>query len=53
MSPAFHDTVDAMSLMQSKAHDSLLQKKESLYWSHLLRLLEAIAFRSSSVIIAG
>lgn len=30
MMSAFHDKVAAMSLIQNKAHDSLLQKRQSL-----------------------
>jgi hypothetical protein len=49
MSSAFHDKFAAMSLIQNKAHDSLLQKRQSLPVPPFSLACSAFAFRSSFV----
>jgi hypothetical protein len=49
MSSAFHDKLTAMSVIQNKAHDSLLQKRQSLPLAPFSLACNAIAFRSSFV----
>jgi hypothetical protein len=54
MSSAFHDTVDAMSLIQSKAHDSLLQRKKRVFTGPIFLTCynQLHSVRLSSVLLA-